>query len=233
MGAAPVIGRGARRGVGERAYRREPDAKRERLLEAARGLFAERGYAGATTAGIAERAGVSEGILFHHFGSKRELFAELAGAYGRGLARAMFGDDPAASLATPEDALARAFAYARAHRDLHRVFLVRDPALAALAHDRTREQIVAALEGVLRAGAARGRVRPCEPRVTAELLYHLVGGALEACFGGGRRAREEDVLRETVRCVRGALAPLPEAPDAPHPPAPSGKPDTPDEEDCP
>ena len=41
---------------------------------AARELFATKGYAGTTTKEIAERAGVSERLLFSHFGSKDELF---------------------------------------------------------------------------------------------------------------------------------------------------------------
>ncbi len=47
-----------------------------RLLEAALELLAERGYQGATTRRIAERAGVAEVTLFRRFGSKARLLAE-------------------------------------------------------------------------------------------------------------------------------------------------------------
>jgi AcrR family transcriptional regulator len=47
---------------------------RRLLLEAARALFAEKGYSGASTREIADRAGVSETMLFRHFGSKANLF---------------------------------------------------------------------------------------------------------------------------------------------------------------
>jgi len=46
------------------------------LLEAASGVFAERGFTGATTREIADRAGVAEPLLFRHFGSKPRLFLE-------------------------------------------------------------------------------------------------------------------------------------------------------------
>ena len=49
---------------------------RQLLLDAARGLFAERGFKGASTRDIAERAGVSEVMIFRHFGSKANLFQE-------------------------------------------------------------------------------------------------------------------------------------------------------------
>jgi len=56
------------------AARRAPDEVRRLLLEAARSLFAARGYAGASTRDIALKAGVSEALLFRHFGTKAKLF---------------------------------------------------------------------------------------------------------------------------------------------------------------
>ncbi|MCV7102717.1 TetR/AcrR family transcriptional regulator [Mycobacterium palustre] len=46
------------------------------LLESARALFAERGYAGTSTRAIARAASVSEPMIFRHFGSKAKLFEE-------------------------------------------------------------------------------------------------------------------------------------------------------------
>jgi AcrR family transcriptional regulator len=51
---------------------------RELLLAAASELFGERGYAGTSTRDIAERAGVTEPMLFRHFGNKANLFQEAA-----------------------------------------------------------------------------------------------------------------------------------------------------------
>jgi AcrR family transcriptional regulator len=51
---------------------------RDRLLEAAREIFGEKGYRGATTKDIADRAGMSEPMVFRHFGSKAALFEEAA-----------------------------------------------------------------------------------------------------------------------------------------------------------
>jgi len=50
-----------------------PDRRRA-LLDAALDVFSEGSYAGATTAQIARAAGVSEPILYRHFGSKKELY---------------------------------------------------------------------------------------------------------------------------------------------------------------
>jgi AcrR family transcriptional regulator len=47
--------------------------KQQRVLEAAMEVFAERGYAGASTAEIAKRAGVAEGTVFKHYRTKKDL----------------------------------------------------------------------------------------------------------------------------------------------------------------
>ncbi|TAM69766.1 TetR/AcrR family transcriptional regulator [Mycobacterium sp.] len=51
---------------------------RELLVQAARELFAEKGYAGTSTRELAARASVTEAMLFRHFGSKAGLFREVA-----------------------------------------------------------------------------------------------------------------------------------------------------------
>lgn len=57
-----------------RRPRRSSDEVRERLLVAARELFAEKGYEATTTRDICSRAGVAAQQLFHNFGSKDGLF---------------------------------------------------------------------------------------------------------------------------------------------------------------
>lgn len=50
---------------------------RERLFAAAREVFAESGYAGATVEAIVHRAGCTKGAFYHYFSSKEELFLAL------------------------------------------------------------------------------------------------------------------------------------------------------------
>ena len=55
--------------------KRRPSEEVHRLiLDAARTLFAEKGYEGASTREVAERAGVYEPMVYRRFGSKAELF---------------------------------------------------------------------------------------------------------------------------------------------------------------
>lgn len=53
------------------------EATRTALLAAARELFAEHGYAGASSEAIVTAAGVSRGALQHHFVDKQSLFAAV------------------------------------------------------------------------------------------------------------------------------------------------------------
>lgn len=79
-----------------RRYRSErrlaqAEQTRQRVLDAAATLFAERGFDGASIAAIAEQAGVSEETVYARFQTKRNLLGEL-------VRRAVRGDDPRAVL---------------------------------------------------------------------------------------------------------------------------------------
>jgi AcrR family transcriptional regulator len=56
--------------------RRPRGEPRRLLIEAARDVFNDRGYSGASTREIADRAGVSETLMFRYFGNKPGLFRE-------------------------------------------------------------------------------------------------------------------------------------------------------------
>ena len=80
----------------------KPDA-RQRLVVAALGLFAERGYDETTVAQIAERAELTRSTFFRHFADKREILTAGQQALSRLLAE---GIDAAPEAATPMTAVA-------------------------------------------------------------------------------------------------------------------------------
>jgi AcrR family transcriptional regulator len=59
----------------------QADEARQALIDAAASLFAERGYHDSSVAAIGERAGVSRGLVNHHFGSKENLLAAVIEAH--------------------------------------------------------------------------------------------------------------------------------------------------------
>jgi len=70
------------------SMRRQAQARetRRQILEAARRLFSERGYTGATIDSIAQQAGVAPETIFATFGNKRAILANL-------IALSVGGDD--------------------------------------------------------------------------------------------------------------------------------------------
>lgn len=53
------------------------DERRERILDSALRVFADRGFHGATTRELAKAAGVSEALMFRHFPTKEDLYLAL------------------------------------------------------------------------------------------------------------------------------------------------------------
>ncbi len=65
---------------GGRPRRVKREDVRRRLLDVAYGVFAERGYEGASLERVAEAAGFSKGAVYSNFANKDELFYELIAA---------------------------------------------------------------------------------------------------------------------------------------------------------
>ncbi|MCG5219131.1 TetR/AcrR family transcriptional regulator [Streptosporangium sp. KLBMP 9127] len=72
---------------------------RKRLLHAAAEVFAQRGYDGTRVTDIATAAGVSNGALYAHFGSKAELLVAALRAHGPRLLADLLAADPDRSIA--------------------------------------------------------------------------------------------------------------------------------------
>ncbi len=72
---APAAKRAAA-GKGNGPGRPKDLGKRAAILQAAKSLFVEQGYAGVSMDGIAALAGVSKLTVYSHFGDKETLFSE-------------------------------------------------------------------------------------------------------------------------------------------------------------
>ena len=56
---------------------RDPEKTRESILDASRALILDHGFGATTVDAVVQRAGITKGAFFHHFGSKSELAREL------------------------------------------------------------------------------------------------------------------------------------------------------------
>lgn len=130
-------------------------ARRELVEAAASGLFAERGYRGASIEEIATRSGVTPPVVYDHFASKQDLYRQLLERHFaelRGVWREHFvGADPL------RDRVARSFdawfAYIEAHPFAGRMLFREsrdDPEIAAVHTEiaaRSRDAILPLLAG--------------------------------------------------------------------------------------
>lgn len=63
--------------MGESKRQQRADARREQLLDVAINLFAQKGYEATSAREVALAAGVTQGLVFHYFGSKEGLLTAV------------------------------------------------------------------------------------------------------------------------------------------------------------
>jgi TetR/AcrR family transcriptional regulator len=186
------------------------ESSRARILQVARGEFAQRGFPAARLQAIAERAGLTHPTLLYHFGSKERL-------YGAVIEEAMEDWAAMTSLAVAEapPGFARLAALVDAGLDFfasHHDFVVIWRREAIEGGGRLEQAMADHLRpffdravAFLRAEVAAGRLRDHDPTELMQLCY----GAVMTYFSdAGFRARllEEDPLGASAReRFRGAL----------------------------
>jgi AcrR family transcriptional regulator len=142
--------------VPERALRADARRNRERVLEAARDLFAAQGSA-VPLDEIAARAGVGPGTVYRHFPTKEALFEAVTEARLRDLvSHARAGADAADPGAAFAGFLDRMAGEAVARRNLQEAFAATAPEGLA----PVRQEMYAALEVLLERAQRAGAVRP-------------------------------------------------------------------------
>lgn len=194
----------------KRTQAERSEATRDALIEAARALFAERGYADVGTEEIVRAAGVTRGALYHHFEGKRELFeavyerveAELAQRIATGALDAGSVEPLAAMRAGAE-----MFLQAATEPEAQRIVLLDGPSV--LGWDRWRE--IAAehglglIEATLQAAVDAGAIPPQPVRP----LAHVLMGALDEAAMLVARAEDPEAMRAEVgRTLDSLLAGL-------------------------
>jgi AcrR family transcriptional regulator len=188
--------------VTQTRQRLRADERRQAVVDTACRVFSRSSYRGATTAEIAREAGISEPILYRHFGSKRELYLaclDEAWSSFRAEAEEAIRRDPDQCLGAIADA------YMRGGKRL-RVIDLWNQALTEAAEDRViaaalRKQIRTVHDffaDVIRDGQARGALHPDRDPV-AEAWIFVAGGLLatiDARLGG--------LLGEDLEAVRAS-----------------------------
>jgi AcrR family transcriptional regulator len=160
---------------------RLPAAKRrEQLLDCAASLFAQHGYARATTSQLARAAGVTEPIIYRHFDSKRDLFVALIERTGEDTLREWEAD--LADATDPAERLRRLVddnpMVKPGGRSAYRVILqaiteVDDPEIHAALRQHTKKLHEFVTKEVERAQKAHKVMRRVSPELIAWILIDL------------------------------------------------------------
>ena len=105
--------------------RRNPEATRKQILEAAEKLFIEHGFSRVPVSGIAREAGVAKSLIHHYFKNKEELWREVKKqrfeAYTRPLVTALSQDRNPADLQLLKNSMQDFFTFLDRNRDLVRL----------------------------------------------------------------------------------------------------------------
>ncbi|GAA2931833.1 TetR family transcriptional regulator [Streptomyces thioluteus] len=161
-------------------------ARRAQIIDAAVETLADEGYAKASLARIAQRAGISKGVISYHFAGKEELLERLVDQVYERMGvflepRMAAQQDPGARLRAYVESLA---AYMRGHRAqlaaLGQVFHNMRDAEGTLRYGvGTSEALYAFLEATFREGQESGAFREFDVRVMAVSLQAAVDAMFE------------------------------------------------------
>ena len=190
-------------------------AQRERILDAARSLFASRGFDAVTMNDVAAEAGVVRATVFNHFGSKRALVeaitASVFGYYAEMLDRAL------ADESSPTPALVRALFehmgagveqfhafYREVFREVMKIQVgLEEGSLAARAADGTRERLVR----LLARGQQRGELsRDFDAADLECAMSSLANGTIDRWLYDDATASLRERMRRAAEIFLGPVA---------------------------
>ena len=159
-------------------------ARRAQIVECAIAAIAELGYANASLAEIARRAGVSKGVISYYFAGRRELVEEVVKAV---LAKASDAMRPRIIAERSVAGMLRAYLetnleFLGSHHDYIRALLNiaagarDDDGKAIVEFALVSEQAVRALEKLLRRGQERGEFRQFSTKAMAVTIRNAIDG---------------------------------------------------------
>jgi len=195
----------------KRTQAERSEATRGALIEAARPLFTERGYAGVGTEQIVRAAGMTRGALYHHFADKRELFEAVYVQVEKELSERIAIGALSANPESPLEAMragAEMFLDACTEPSVQRIVLLDGPSVLGWARWReiAAEHGLGLIESSLETAMAAGAIaeRPIRP------LAHLLMGALDEAAMLIAQSEDPSAMRgevgETLDVLLAALS---------------------------
>ena len=151
----------------------DTQSKRQAIIEAARKIFAMKGYEDTTIAEIAEDAGIAVGTVYLYFGNKRDIYTSVSLDWAALLAAAFV--DPAI-VALPIEQVPRAmieatFRICRKDSDMMSLFQVDIQSEEEIQkHKAADELITGVIDNFFRQAIARGQLAPFDTEMYTKIL---------------------------------------------------------------
>lgn len=188
--------------------------RRRQILEAAKNVFAEAGYHGASINAIIERAQIARGTFYLYFQSKAAVFDSLldeAMAELRARIHRIEVEDPSAPPPQVQlrDQVVATLGYVVGDRALATLLLraAQTPeAEAAERLDQFYAEVRRLIERALDQGMALGLVRRCQISLVAGALLGMVRGVIEVMLRSPEPLAVDEVVNEVIAVsLRGVL----------------------------
>ncbi len=182
----------------------ETRSKRRAIIEAARKIFAIKGYEDTTIAEIAEAAGIAVGTVYLYFGNKRDIYTSVSLDWATLLAAAF--EDPSIA-ALPSEQVPRAmieatFRICRQDSDMMSLFQVDIQSEEEIQKHKAADELITGLiDNFFRQVIAQGQLAPFDTEMYTKIIFGMVHSVLFECFCVEGGEREELYRERTIEIV--------------------------------
>lgn len=192
---------------------RAKQERRRQILRAAKAVFAEAGYHGASINMIIERAQIARGTFYLYFESKAAVFDSILDqAMGELRARIRRIDvaDPAAPAPQVQlrEQVVSTLEYFVGDRALATILLSSGAMPEAEASERLAQffgEVKALIARAMETGMEIGLIRACQPDLVAAAMLGMIRGVIEFVIASGTDTIETTVTEMITIALRGVL----------------------------
>ncbi len=185
---------------------REKLARREEILEAAKSVFADKGFDGATVDEIAEKADLSKGSIYGYFANKEDLFISLMESEIDRLFEVVEKSlgDLEHPIETIENLIKETLVYFDQNRAFLRIFTPERAGLTRERHPELIQRVIPKIQGPIRLtatclkrGIERGLIKKVDPMRASRLLFGTIRASVVTWLIEGQR----DSLRKEAAII--------------------------------
>jgi len=183
---------------------KQPDERRQELLNIGINLFLDKGSSGVSIQSVIRQADVATGLFYYYFKSKEAFLEEAVASYVSGISNHMIDvltQDEGNALSGIKKALSEFSSHFGEMFPLVRDEMIDSPQFHTVIQSLLR-RLFPALESLIAGGCSQGVFHVISPAVTANFILNGLAGVLHADKGD---LSIEEIQREIERIALSAL----------------------------